>query len=329
MTKLSPARALSIAAFLMFIYQTNLHAFSGAGGECGDMPLQEAAMFGAPDALQAEIDRAAKKQDFWNRKNEEREAEAKKRWWQTKPDPTPQKSTEELRKNLVLTWAGCQGHTLLEFSATAGNLMNVEYLLNLGAQPRRLTDQGTLFMRCADIKTYGGRSGITAHVDREDRTKNQVQKKLAAYSLILTSSEDYLNTVNDGGLSALHTCDDPEAIQLYIDNGAKFYASRSDATPLDFRIRKALRYPGISKDRLTIAKILVDKTENKSVSASTEWHICMDCTGPQKNNACSGIEAFLPVSNPAIFRSSAPSVALSQQEEHSDRVARCRKLVGR
>jgi len=127
--------------------------------------------------------------------------------------------------------AVCVPGPLLPVAVLAGNVEVVRFLLHkpLEVQPQV---PGNILFFCNDSHLKSGVDSADAPLRRRD-----------AFALVLDSGKIDLNATGPNGRDALHTCHDPELLELFLERGARLDTeSVSRFEVLDQAVRDAVMY---------------------------------------------------------------------------------------
>ncbi len=297
-----------------------------AGGGCtsADLkrPLLVAAMVGSPSELESEITKSIERYIVSSRRDRYIAP------WEKVPENEPLPRALALDSVVIKAWVNllqsCD-ETLLDFAAAAGNIENVKFLLAVGADPSGRTsgianfvkkigiklvgsdfvgNGSTIFMRCLSMTSDWQR--IEKYYDT-NRSLDEYKKTLNVYSLLLKNGAD-LNLKDNYENTALHICEDPEAIRFFLDNGANpnlvdayDFLGRVGDTPFSRHVYRALDGPDATSDNsLRIAELMASGGASKLVNLQ---RVCNSCGGGRKKNQCTVLSKLLDVNDKRIFQS--------------------------
>lgn len=343
-----------ILSIAVVIISSSSHAYSGAGGECGNKDFERAATLGSAEELLKRID------DYIERVRTTAEKENTKSFLGLKLKSRQPLVTDqtELRKIVVNSWRGCEG-LLLDYAVVAGNLRAIDLLIKLGADPngRQKSDPSlqvavgwdpkqigfipsngteTIFMRCRYINESG--DGITVFKN-SNRTDEQRGRALAGYRHLIQYGVDLTLVDDHYGKSALESCRDIDVIRLILENGADpnrvtcvntTNCGGSKTTSLDFHAIQILDrgqgYGSLGTDlenRLRLFETIAKYHKTKRLTNDTEIAVCMGCLGVA-DESCRALHETLVVSNLKIFDETGPKLSWTTKPSLYDQ---CRSLL--
>lgn len=302
-----------LAAVVATLAPLAAHAFSGAGGECGEGPLQAAALRGTPADLERALDTSVsaieKVVDGWSRGIAGLYPGTAEVWLDRK---VRRSSREDRRKTFARWWTGCQGAKLLDFAVAGQNMPNVSYLLALGVDPDAVSPQDdTLLMRCP----YATPGSSLLHLRSEppERSRDETAKVLATYTLLIRSGAS-LDKYNRDGAGPLHRCNDPAIVDLYIRLGANVAVGLDDGTNparlhddptrrvVDYRVRQIIHGSTWAQaHHLAILERVLPLVSEHHVTARTENILAYGCRDASRQAACARLAKLLKVEDPRVF----------------------------
>lgn len=298
------ARLLAVTAFLTPSFA---QAIGDSSGGCATFPSAWLAIAGTPSQLASALDSEAR---------EKLDGVARQREWEStfwmlkffRDYPARGKreipdSVVELEKLESIAATICnapQGTRLLDLAVAAGNLENVKYLLESGADPAGIEDAGldnypeSIFTRCLDLKNSvrpppGGEYPPVV-----------AERKLAAYALLLKKGADPQLRSRDGS-GALRKCKDPLVIRFLLENGAD--PKRERFNPMEASLLAAMRERGGANSLQAVAKarLLATRMNIRTVSKEAHWAICKSCGASGHENECRELAKFIEVPDSRIL----------------------------
>lgn len=306
---------LKALIFTTFFAPYLCFAYSGAGAECGNSALEKAAKDGTPEDLTIAIDKQVllleKVVAGWDKK-----------WaWHPNNQNTSRvwldnnvriASREEKRKIFAQWWTGCREIKLLDAAVSTANSKNVAFLLSLGADPNSPSYQGrTLLMRCP----YEQDGRVISDGVPPARTQEQKERVVAIYSLLLNHGASMSQQDRDG-LNALHLCNDPVIIKLFINAGANVMIGidpgRDPSTihdypvtrrVVDYRARKIAKGLIWEADaQFEIIEQFLPLVNDRRVTSETERLISWGCEDSGKASICSRLAGLISARDFKIFK---------------------------
>ncbi len=313
-------KVTNIRCFALAILVTALpcvaHAYSGAGGECGNTALESAAVDGRPADLEKAIDTAVVSlekvvsqwgdgvakiypgtSEVWRNREVKNASTAKKR-------------------EIFAQWWECRNIKLLDLAVAGRNMPNVEYLLALGVDPNaRSNDGSTVLMRCPQ-RWQGNGSIFTYYAPPNRPDRAEAEKVQAIYSRLIRQGASMSRQDNSRDLSALHLCNDMEAIEAFIKNGADFavgidrnvdpasiqFENSKNQRVIDFRIKSLFsQVPWERQPYISILERLVPLVNERRILAKTERDIAKSCKAPQNAETCVRLATMITPKDTAIF----------------------------
>lgn len=309
------ARTLKGIIFAAFLLPHICFAYSGAGAECGNSALENAARKGTPEGLTVAIDQGVlllekvvagwSKEWAWHPNNQNTS-----RVWLDKN--VKRASRDEKRRIFAQWWTGCREIKLLDAAVSTANKENVEFLLSLGADPNSPSYRGrTLLMRCP----YEQDGRVIPDGVPPARTQEQQERVLAIYSLLLKHGASTSQQDSDG-LNALHLCNDPAIIKLFINAGSDVSIGvdlgRDPSTihdhpttrrVVDYRARKIAKGLIWEADaQFEIIEQILPLINDRRVTAETERLISWGCEDSVRTSICSRLAGLISARDSKIFK---------------------------
>ncbi|WP_298600256.1 ankyrin repeat domain-containing protein [Zoogloea sp.] len=292
-------RALIVAAGLLPLLA---QAYSGAGGECGNSALEAAALRGTPPELEQALDNGVrnieKVVDQWSGDIARLYPDTAGVW---RNREVRRSSREAKRQTFARWWSGCRGIRLLDVAVAGQNLANVRYLLALGVDPDAPDAQGnTLLMRCPHLEP--GNPMIFTHSAPRSRSPDALEKAVAIHGLLLGHGASIARR-NQHGLTALHLCNDPALVELFIRQGADASSViNHKAEPdwkaprlLDYRVRQIIDgSPWDQEAHFAILDKILPQLTDRRLTPETARALELSCRTPGKQAACRRLARLLP-----------------------------------
>ncbi len=332
-----------ILAACLFVNSGIVLAIGDSGGRsCRVSDWILSAVNGTPAELDSNIDKIARvgiDSEFEQRKKRQQSSVLLRLLGKEGPDKTLQikGSIESQRLWLINRNYSCglKDFTLLDMAAAAGNMENVDYLLEHGANPNATLNEGdggfipkgeTIFMRCADWDKKLGVNQLEYSFSEDSRSPDQIAAKLSAYALILKHGGN-VNARTEDGDTALHLCNDPASIDFFLKSGASFQKNNRGFTPLDYQIKRLFEYSSEQQEKRTldIIKLISEHSGKHEVNhKDVVWKLCIECgrEGKHFGDMCKLLSTSLDSMDDSFFtRMESPN------KRPDERFKRCRALT--
>ncbi len=291
-------RALILVAGLLPLLA---QAYSGAGGECGNSALEAAALRGTPLELEQALDKGVqnieKVVDQWSGDIARLYPDTSRVWLNRE---VRRSGREAKRQTFARWWSGCRGIRLLDAAVAGQNLANVRYLLALGVDPNAPDAQGTtLLMRCPHLEP--GNPQIFTHSAPRSRSPDALDKALAIHALLLDHGASIAQR-NQHGLTALHLCNDPAVVELFIRRSPDASHVINHQTEPDWKAPRLLDYrarqiidgsPWDQEAHFAILEKILPRLAEPRLTPETPRSIEPSCRAPARQAACSRLERLL------------------------------------
>lgn len=354
---LSLARILLIACSSALLSGSAYAIADGRSG-CWQNEIRYTAMHGSEDQLVAAIDKIAN--DWFD---QVQKASTRPIFGIQVGDKKPTKpSIERLRLIFTNLWEGCDGK-LIDYTVAAGNVLNTNRLLSLGADPAgrsiaddadtvlaaildeanssstsfqlRFLPHSNIFRRCISAEEGGYLSGSRRYHNNEYLEIDQ-SARIALFEMLIKQTDASEIIAPDGQLnSALTSCNDPQVLKILIKNtaglGMQCFDSTNTGTCLSALDKRLIDYIRESHDekrrlrRLELLKSVAKSHPTKTLAKTTEITLCHACQRLSTDSSiCSDLNALINVRHPATLL---PQPAYKPNVDSNAEVNLCHEFI--